>query len=127
MIDLTNRIGRALDTKRQLQLGIQSTLSLLNHAGPGLRGYTVIAQVQQGWSVEAGGLNQPTTLYIVEVGSVNRLAIGSAVAFAINGAVYKVEENNFVAPLGVINRLWKFQIKPVGPREIVNPVTGELI
>lgn len=118
----TRAFAQALDARRRIYLGVDATLVLLRHKDP--RGYEAIITVPDGWNITAGDGNVPLTLEIAESESVTEANIREVVdddgAFAFNGQVFKISDNDFTTPIGLAKRLWSFKLAPAD----ADPFTG---
>ncbi|HEX8087663.1 MAG TPA: hypothetical protein VF762_02345 [Blastocatellia bacterium] len=114
MPNLTPTIAKALDAARRVTLGGRATLAVLDHAPVGERGYVTVAPVKRGWSLQAGGIGEAATLKVCESRDVTKEVLARAVAFAVSGEVYKIDEGNVAAPIGDNLRVWIFKVKPSG-------------
>lgn len=111
MAKLTPALSRTLDSLRKSFVGTR-TLLLLDHLTD--KGYTQVAEVDKGWTMQSGGAN-PTILRIAESGAATDAMLRSdTVAFSIDGRVFRPDPNAIAVPVGDAVRLWTFSISPTG-------------
>lgn len=116
MPDFTKALAAGLDARRQVFHGSNAKLMLLDYARPNRRGYDVLLMVDRGWHFADSDKGELPTLLIAELELVTAelLLKAAGTAFAINGEVYKVNENDFKKPVYATKRVWAFTVKPTG-------------
>lgn len=123
MPDFTPALSKALDVRRRVFHGELTTLSLLDFARPGLKGYDILVVVADGWHLHSGkDIGELMVLEVAEKDAVTREKLNKAVAFKIfipgisePAKVWIMEgEDPRKAPTYPNKRIWVFTVKPSG-------------
>lgn len=120
MEDYTLALSQALDAKRNVFHGTSATLSLLDYARPGFKGYDVLVQVLSGWHLDSGkDIGEAMLLEVAESVTVTREILDKAIGFGIyipsisdpaKVWVLAGEEDNRKAPTHPSKKKWVFTV-----------------
>jgi hypothetical protein len=115
MPDFTKALASGLDARRKVLHGSSATLSLMDYARPGFKGYDTIRHVLAGWHLSGGKeIDEPMILEIAELGVITAELLDKTTVFGINSKIYKLVENGRQAPTYPAKRIWRFQVLPTG-------------
>jgi hypothetical protein len=114
-MDFTSALAKALDARRQVFHGTGATLSLMDYARTGHRGYDAIRNVSAGWHLSGGKeIDEPMILQVAESATITAELLDKTTVFGINDKIYKLVENGRQAPTSSSKRVWRFQVTPTG-------------
>jgi hypothetical protein len=115
MPDFTAALAKGLDARRRVFFGATATLSLMDFATSGRRGYDIIRNVPAGWHLSGGKeIDEPMILEVAESATVTAELLNKTTVFGINGKIYKMADNGRQAPTYPAKRIWRFQVTPTG-------------
>jgi hypothetical protein len=120
MPDFTKALAAGLDAKRNVFLGKTATLSLLDYATNGRKGYDVIRQVLTGWFLHADKeIEGVMVLQIAELDPITREMLDKSNAFGIYIPTISAPAKIWIdegrkAPTYPSKRIWTFNVKPSG-------------
>lgn len=110
-MSLQSELQKIFNDSRKLILGdTPPVVTLLRHT-KGAKGYTALAELTTGWTIEKGNIDEPDHLRITEDDDITPTILGQVHAVALDEIVYKVQK--FLAsPIGAVVKVWTFTFEP---------------
>lgn len=112
--DYTAVIAASLNARREITLGTDAALELLDHAASGGAGYDAILTVATDWTMRGPETRgEPWLLEICENDDSTAELLQVAAAFRINGRVWVPIDNQFTSPAPIANnrRVWRWELR----------------
>lgn len=133
MINLEETLAKQLDHLKKMGLGDNARLFIIRPDAD--KGYTPVAEVEDGWTLEDGDLGQPQTLCVVKHNDwvTEDMLKNPGNLFCIDNRVYDVVGGFETGHPGRSTPLseWKWSVSPTNetfdPGEMMRTVDGEII
>lgn len=110
-MSLQSELRKICDDSRRLVLGhTPPVVSLLSHA-KGLKGYTLLATLESGWTIEKGNVDEFDHIRLVENSVLTTAILEKVNAVVLDGQVFKIQKS-LASPIGATIKIWTLTFEP---------------